>query len=92
MWHAWGRLDHRALEATSQPSSFFPLFFAIRLGVSSRVLAALRGLSVGLIAFLLGLRGLFMQYVATGAGLASHRVRLWQGGPASILTSSSGSS
>ena len=27
-WHAWGRLDHRALEATSQPSSFFPLFFA----------------------------------------------------------------
>ena len=33
-----------------------------------------------------------MQYVDTGAGLASHRVRLWQGGPASILTSSSGSS
>ena len=64
---------------------------ALRLGVSSRVLAALRGLSIGLIA-LLGLRGLFMQYVATGAGLASHRVRLWQGGPASILTSSSGSS
>ena len=26
--HAWGRLDHRTLEATSQPSSFFPLFFA----------------------------------------------------------------
>ena len=26
--HAWGRLDRRALVATSQPSSFFPLFFA----------------------------------------------------------------
>ena len=25
---AWGRLDHRTLEATSQPSSFFLLFFA----------------------------------------------------------------
>ena len=65
--HAWGRLDHRALEATSQPSSFFPLFFclfrlatlALRLGVSSRVLAALRGLSLRLIG-LLGRRGLFM--------------------------------
>ena len=64
---------------------------ALRLGVSSWVLAALRGLSVGLIG-LLGRRGLFMQYVATDAGLASYRVRLWQGGPASILTSSSGSS
>ena len=31
-----------------------------------------------------------MQYVVTDAGLASHRVRLWQGGPASILTSLSG--
>ena len=26
--HAWGRLDHRALEATFQPSSFFPFSFA----------------------------------------------------------------
>ena len=26
--HAWGRLDHRTLEATSQPSSSFLLFFA----------------------------------------------------------------
>ena len=62
---------------------------ALRLGVSSRVLAALRSLSVGLIA-LLGLRGLFIQYDVTDAGPASHRVRLWQGGPASILTSCSG--
>ena len=40
--HAWGRLDHRALEATSQPSSFFLFLLllsfatpALRLGVVS---------------------------------------------------------
>ena len=94
--HAWGLPDHRSFEATSQPSSFISLFFSsFVLPPSPLGLGFLPGfwqpseVSVGLIG-LLGRRGLFVQYVATDAGPASHRVRLWQGGPASILTSSSG--
>ena len=88
--HSRRHLSHRA-SSLYFFASFRLATLALSLGVSSWVLATLRGQFIRFIG-LLGLRGLFIQFVATGAGPASHRVSLWQGGPASILASSSGTS
>ena len=68
--------SHRALEGSSLPSCFFPFVFllrhstlALRLGVSG----------CGRV------RSPMFFFVVTEAGPASHRVRLWQGGPASTV-------
>ena len=60
--------SHRALEGSSLPSCFFPFVFLLR-----RSTLALR----------LGDSGSWFSYAVADAGPASHRVRLWQGGPAS---------
>ena len=66
---------HRALEASSLPSCFV-LFF-------SSFVSPLRPLGLGLLGRCDPRNFLF--YDVTDAGPASHRVRLWQGGPASTV-------
>ena len=88
--HAWGRLtiahSRRHLNPrASSLSCFSYLIFLLRLATPALKLGVISG-------SWRPCEACCMQYDVTDAGPASHRVRLWQGGLASILISSSGSS
>ena len=66
--------SHRALEGSSLPSCFDPFVFLPRLATPALRLGDSGSLRRSVF---------FFFYDVTDAGPASHRVRLWQGGPAS---------
>ena len=70
--------SHRALEGSSLPSCFVYL-------VLSSFVSPLLPLGLGLLLFRGYVRRLTYFYDVSDAGPASHRVRLWQGGPASTI-------
>ena len=70
--------SHRALEGSSLPSCFVYL-------ILSSFVSPLLPLGLGLLLVRGYVRRLTYFYDVTDAGPASHRVRLWQGGPASTI-------